>query len=367
MLNNDTALEATPQTATFTAGALSHDEANVTWTSTTMTDVDNLLETPISFSYGQAPRTELWLGYINAVEVTKSGQGSFQFITHLVGPSKTMRVGQPRFWFRKSVPSAITDLTFLGGLGLNAHEHTYLWDKLSQTDESDWAMVQKLAYRIGFVLYQRYGVLQLLDPNRVIREQGSYATLVSAQDQDFEVAQDRRLIEFNASEISADEPITYGHKVAYFHNETIQTAQEQGVFKGYNFRSNFPVRDNEEAQVYMAADTTRTDKWKQTAEARLYGDTDLYPGHLVDVRTTNDTYYRNKYDGRWLVTKVRHEMDTSQFQTSLSLTRPASNAQISPTAYQSFWNLASRARPNMVLRDGIWLSSWTDPRVRSIL
>ena len=109
------------------------------------------------------------------------------------------------------------------------------------------------------------------------------------------------------------------------------------------------------------------DDWKQHAEARIWGDADLLPGMTVDVHTANRAYYRQKYDGRWLIQSVQHKMDVQQFQTNLRLARPGSDTPITQAAYTSFWTQDSKARPTLSLQDGMWVSSWTDPRLRDVL
>jgi hypothetical protein len=127
----------------------------------------------------------------------------------------------------------------------------------------------------------------------------------------------------------------------------------------------------------------------------------------VDIYTTNPKYYRDRYNGRWLVRGVQHKMDRQNFQTQLVLARPESTTPIGITPYVPFWSQAGRARPTMMLssnevrlstpgifdtdrsisapgtftevKEGVfdsmpvvgetkqtWISSWTDRRIRSV-
>ena len=358
----------TIQEATFQLGENNHDLAALSCTSADLTTTDGLVDSTLSFYYGQAPRTELFTGYITAVDETQAGKGNLSFKLAVMGATQVMQKGQPKFWRNKTISSAVESLSYINGLGFYSHPHTFLWDSLAQTTETDWQMATALAKRVGWSLFNRFGVLLLLDPMLLIRTQGSYATLLSADDRDFEPTENRRLIEFSPSEKGSTVPENMGAKIAYFTDSNdVQVTTETGEFKSFTFVSGHVINSVEEANLYANADTVRTSEWNQKAEARIWGDSDIYPGMCVDVITSNPAAYRNKFDGRWLVRSVRHHMDISQYQTSLLLGRPASDTPVSHDAYRSFWQDAAKSRPTMSIQNKAWLSSWTDPRVRSVL
>jgi hypothetical protein len=87
----------------------------------------------------------------------------------------------------------------------------------------------------------------------------------------------------------------------------------------------------------------------------------------VDVVTANRAYYREQFDGRWLVQAVSHKMDVQQFQTNLRLSRPASDTPITQDVYRPFWTEAGKARPTLSIQDKVWGSSWTNPALRDVL
>ena len=87
------------------------------------TNTDGILNSTISFFYGQAPRTELFQGYVVSVTVSSAGKGALSFSLLLLGPTKVMQIGQPRFWVNKTVPSAVKDIANSNLLGVTAHAH----------------------------------------------------------------------------------------------------------------------------------------------------------------------------------------------------------------------------------------------------
>jgi hypothetical protein len=362
--------EEFPMTVTqaqFSLGHNQHDVAILTCTSSTLTTTDGMVGSAITFLWGQAPRTEVFAGYIVTASVDQAGQGSFTFTLTVMGPTKVMQEGQPRFWSSRTYPGIAAELSYTNKLGFRSMDQPYVWESSAQTDESDWQVVTGMAEKTGWCVYNRYGVVMYMNPTRMFQEMGAYAVLRSSDDRDFQAADDRRLIEFNPNEESDDLPNQYGRKVAYFTTTgSVQVAEEPGNFLGRIFVTGYPIRNSEEASILTTAGSAAVTRWKQTADARIWGDSDIYPGHLVDVITTNRTYVRNKFDGRWLVWKVDHSMDTNTFQTNLSLVRPASTTPISQTAYRQFWNEDGRARPTLFLRDGKWWSSWTTTTIGAV-
>ena len=361
--------DITVKEASVILGDHAHDMAILSCSSATLTDTEGMIDSPISFYYGQAPRTELFCGYIVGVSVDQSGKGNLTFGLQILGVTQPMQKGSTRFWINRTIPSIVEILAAYGGVGFHGHADTHLWGSVAQTDESNWEQAVKITKRIGWSLFNRHGVLLCQDPNVLMRDQAAYTRLVSTdKGEDFLLTEDRRLIEFTPSEKSDEVPQSMGSQVAYFtDNGDVQVAKEIGEFKEYKFLTNTVIRDAEEARIYTEAAKSRMMDWKQRADARIWGDSDIYPGMCVDVVTTNKTSLRTKYDGRWVVQVVQHKMDSSQFQTNLRLVRPASDAQVSRDTYKSFWQVAGKPYPTLSLQDGQWISSWNDPRLRSVL
>ena len=364
--------------AVFMLGVNAHEMVTLSCTSPSLTNTDGMLNSTISFFYGQAPRTELFQGYVISVAVSSAGKGALSFTLVLLGPTKVMQLGKPRYWVNKTVPSALKDLANSNLLGVATHAHTFVWKSLAQTEESDLTIMRMLVNRIGWTSFSRYGVVLCWDPYKLFTEQGSYCTLMSSQDQDFDAVAERRLIDFTPEEASEENPESMGKKIAYFaDNDQVQITKESGAHAKHKFVTNFVIRNAEEAAIYVNADEM-LDSWKQQATARIWGDADIFPGMSVDVITANPVYYRSKFDGRWLVAKTQHKMDTSQFQTQLTLVRPGNETSIRHDPYEPFWVTAGKPKPVLTLQESTgeasptvtarrWVSSWSNPTVQSIL
>ena len=87
------------------------------------------------------------------------------------GRRKAMFEGKPSFWANKTVPSAVRDLVNEPA-GLRGARPCYVWTALAQTGESDWEMVNSWPNRIGWSVYNRYGVVMCYDPVKLFTEIG---------------------------------------------------------------------------------------------------------------------------------------------------------------------------------------------------
>lgn len=366
LLNGET-FEVTITQATVEVAERKHDTASLSCVSSALENTDGILDSPISFFYGQAPRTELFTGYVVDVTESQSGEGALTFDLSVLGPTKVMQYTTPRYWTRKSIPSVIENLAYLNGLGFYGHSHSTLWASLAQAERSDWATVLSMADRLGWSVFNRYGIVMCYDPIKLFTDSGPYARLVPSQDQEYKPESDRRLIEFNPTEVSDEHPNRMGAQIAYFSPKgKVQVAKQPGTFERYRFYSDQPIRNHEDAMVILNSVGIRTNSWKQVADARIWGDADMLPGMTIDVVNTSPRYAPTKFSGRWLVRGVKHIMDRQQYQTQMALSRPDPKANVKNDPYTSFWNQAQRSKPTLNLTDGKWVSSWTNPNAAAV-
>ena len=360
-------INVTQASLIFTAGE--HDQVTISATSPTLDDTTGFLDSTISFLFGTSPHVEKFCGYITNVTEEQDSAGSLSFTLTVLGPTKAMYEGQPRFWTDKAIPYAVRDLVHRSLLGYSGHTHTHLWKGLAQTVESDWMMARSLTRRIGWSLFNRYGVVLCQDPLRLFTDIGVYATLQSGGDAD--VNTDRMLIEFQPTETAESLAENLGTKYGFFTtNDTVQVSTQAGTFKGYRFNTDHVIRDQTESATYLAALASVTEDWKQHAMARIWGDADVYPGMNVEVITTNTRFLRDKFDGRWLVKAAAHQMDRQQYQTLLYLCRPGNDVAVKPSGYVPFWtggDSNGRAKPYLTIEQGKWVSTWTNRQASAVL
>ena len=348
-----------------------HDTASMSCISTTLENTDGMLDSPIQFYFGIAPRAGIFYGYITDVIDEQKAQGQLSFSLTMLGPTKQMFEGKPRFWQNKTIPSAISELVNVNLLGYYGNNQDYAWRSLAQTEESDWMMVNKLAARAGFSVYSRYGVVIAYDPIEHFKTCAPYCRLVSQSGVDSaDTPNDRTLIDFEAN-ASADILVeNLGKKFAYFTSASaVQVHQQTGEFKGFVYETGTTVSDQDEAAAWTAAADRAVSSWRNHASGRIWGDADIYPGQCVEVKTAKVGRYV-KTDGKWLVRMVSHQADRQKYQTMLMLSRPDQWSISTTDLYRPFWEedmSSTRARPYLYLNaNNRWVSSWTNATVAAV-
>lgn len=364
-INGGEAEDITVLEASLNFNQNQHDLVTLVLASATLIETDGMVDKPIFFAFGQSPRIDTFYGYILAVREVTSKADSFQFSLLIVGATRVMQGGQPRFWRDRTVPGAIEETVLRGMLGYSGQTHNHKWKSLAQTNESDWALIVRLASRLGWDVYNRYGVVMCYDPEKLFEERGAYTHLIAGSEGDISTQDERTILDFEASETSDETPDAIGHKLGYFSGDKPQIVTQEGAFRRYTFRNDIVIRDSAEAEVYQTASNTADAYDTQKAKARLFGEADLWPGMSVDVTTSNQRIYRGRFDGRWMIDSVSHKMDRASFQTQVSLSRPG-KARIRDLPYRSFWAADGLAKPQMSLSDGSWTSTWANRRSRSI-
>jgi hypothetical protein len=352
-----------------------HDVALIECSSDTLTDTSTMAGSAISFWWGKTPHTELFTGYVEAVSDDKSasGAGRLTFSLACLGTTKEMQTGTPRLWNQVTIPKAIENLAYRDLLGFHGHDHPLVWQLLSQTEESDWRFVCDLAKRLGWSLFNRFGVVMLYDPLKLFQTSGPFISLVSSSYtttayEDYE----RALVEFTPSEASDASYRQIGRKIAYFNDETVQTITQQGdKYTVFKYLTDVVARTSQEAEVYANSTTVAAANWGQQATARVLGNANIYPGMCVDIFTSDQRYFKGRYNGRWLVRAVQHQADRQTFQTLLTLCRPSSSFGTPMGPYLQFWNDVSgtttnkiKSKPSVTLAGTQWVSSWADRTAR---
>ncbi len=383
MLNGQP-LDVLSTQASLSLGEDVHDQASVSVTSATLTTTDGLTDMPISFRWGVTPRLETFNGYVTDVkEDTAMGSGvSLSFTMTVMGATKAMYVGTPHFWTNKSAPGAVRDLASKNQLGYMGDPHSYLWEALAQTTESDWTYATALAKRIGWQIFNRYGVVMCQDPLKSFTNSGIFCRCVMSS-MAATVTADRILLDFQPMDQADMLQSNLGQQWGYFTSSGTPQIIQQPVlagndpFKGFVFNTDVVIADQNAAKVYADAGNVDMDRWTQYALARIWGDADIYPGMCVEIVTTNKTYVKPKYDGKWLVRQTSHTMDRQSYQTMLYLARPDSKTQVLTPSYSAFWldpSCQGKAKPFLSLSKvttpdtaPTWISSWADRRIQSAL
>jgi phage protein D len=375
---NGVDLDITVSKLQIVLGEFQHDVVVIECSSDTLTETASMVGSAISFWWGKAPRTELFTGYVEGISDDKGqrGAGRLTFSMACLGSTKELQTGTPRVWDKITIPQVVKNLSYRGLLGFHGHDHSLVWPLIAQTEESDWKLICDLAKRLGWSVFNRYGVIMLYDPLKLFQSNGSYITLVSSSYtstsyEDYE----RALVDFTPSEASDASYRQIGRKIAFFNGQRVQTTTQQGdQYTVFKYLTNIVARNPDEAEVYANSTSYAAANWGQQAQARVLGNANIYPGMCVDVLTSDPRFFKGRYNGRWLVRQVQHEADRQTFQTLLTLCRPRGSFGMPLTAYVPFWNEVSgitttptKSKPAVLLAGTKWNSSWAERGAREML
>ena len=234
---------------------------------------------------------------------------------------------------------------------------------------------------IGWVVFHRYGVLLCYDPYKLFTEQRDYAIAAVRSGPGLRLRRRPAADRLHSQRGVGREPRHMGKKVAYFtDNGQVQIDQGAGRIQEVQVRTPIRIRNAEEAEIYANADAARVDSWKQQAAARIWGDADIYPGMNIDVLTANPRYSEHKFDGRWLVARSSTRWTASSSRRSCPYLDRRNKTPIPQEPYEPFWVTAGKPKPTLALEaepapnsdtpstttTKRWVSSWTDPTVRSV-
>lgn len=365
--------DVTAQSCRIEMGKGHHDLATLDLTSTDRTDVEGLINKPLSFVFGSSPRLETFYGYVLGAEEVTSSDNVLNFVLVLGGSSIPLQDGEPRFFRNRTIPQVVRQVVLGAGLGSYGQDDAddFAWPTIAQTSESDWQLCTKLADRIGWWLIVRHGAVGVFNPVSLLTDEGAYAVLESSTDELADNTSVRRLVSFDPQEVGDETPDTLRSRFAFLEdgsNRLVKVEQQDDPTRLLRKRqlTRLVVHSRGEADAHLAAENLKDRMMEQKAEARLWGEADLHPGMSVDVRTSNTRYYNRMFNGRWLIAAVTHILDRSQFQTQLKLERPDSFF-VQDTPYRSLWERDGRPKPSMYAdADGHWVSSWSNARVGSV-
>lgn len=348
-----------------TNGNGEHEEAIIT-TQLDKEKMDSLVDKVVTFTFGQRGGLHTFFGYVSRINPSRNYQTDTVADIVCLGTTWVLRTGRPRFFTNQQVPQVGAAIVSSGNLGYLANGGGYAWPSLAQSDDSDWAFLSDLAVRAGRMLVQRRGVVMLLDPLRILREEGPYLQLLKGDDI---LDTTRQLLDFQPTSTSANLRENVRPTFGYFQGGVASLTHPVGA--PFVFNADFPVESKEMADAYDESWYRKVSFWNQSASARIQGNATITAGVMVSIHLTGTTQIRNDYDGMWLVTRVTHSITHNSFQTQLDLARDDKDqtqrrANVS-SVFPGFFHGAKPGDPNVLLSvvdtgNKRWVSSWKTPQ-----
>lgn len=300
--------------------------------------------TPVSIQWGISPTgVKTFYGYNNHYDTVIERRGDATTCLTILGTSKPMNSTVPTNWFgmtRSGIAKAVAERHKMRSI---IHRHPVVVEDWTTGLRSDFQVLQKLAEETGFRFWVDGSTLYFLDPQKL---------LATAQRQSipyyegYEIRQTK--VTGGAGAPMDDKPITrkkmYG--LDYRNNE---------LFLATSGDTSTP-----DQIIPMTASTyTEADTWLEayqknssayyTLEATVNGNALIEPGTLIQLADSPNV---NDVGGYWAVLEVVHELDRSDFVSSIRAIR---HVDKTPDIQLTTTVLGSPSSTQMVIRDG---STW---------
>lgn len=339
---------------------LKHDQAVIT-TKLTKTQAKEFLDKTVSFSYGPVTNRGSFFGYVSVVSPSRSYQQDLTYDITCLGVTKPLQTGEPRFFRNRTGPEIAAEIVGAHRLGFYSDFHGFRWPSVGQTGESDWNLVCEVAVLCGFSVFVDQGVVRLVNSDHALRTQAPVVHLLKG---DQVLDRGRELLDFNPVDKSTTLRPNIVPSYGYF-NPSGDPAVTTNSESETRLVTDVPILSKGMADTLVTAFQKSSQKWNQTASARIIGNPSIKPGMTVSIQLGGSSVVANDYDGVWLVKGVEHSLTHNSFQTNLSLGRDTKHRPTN-TAFQQFYSNVSQGKPKVLLDSSNpdskrWKSSWGTP------
>lgn len=156
------AMRVSPQSVVIEEGEGLHDVVTCTLSDFDARKVSAALGLPCRVSCQSGLFSRLFYGYFDTTAPTLSKTDAVGTY-YLLGTTSVMRNGAPRVWVDKKPYDIARDLTRPYGLGLEFESYPFTLPFFSQSVESDWQTLQRLAMECGLSLTSNGVVVRFAD------------------------------------------------------------------------------------------------------------------------------------------------------------------------------------------------------------
>lgn len=269
---------------------------------------------PIQIIWGQAPDTQSWYGYVNHHTLdgnSDSGSNAMQVTYTCIGTSKPMNSDVTLAW--GEVTGTYIAKTIAAKYGFRAilSSTTWVLPYEIQSNESDFAFMNRIADKIGYRFWVSGGTLYFVNPTVILQGASGQAVPSYYLDKSFQYLDTIRDFSLSVGDNLPGGGTTvrsiYGIDEASGTPFTV-TANNAITTNGISqITTEWPVTDVATAQNIVNAWQSRSQFWL-AATAELYGTSYVYPGKLVYL---TGAQLNTEAQGYWIVSASDHVMSTS--------------------------------------------------------
>ena len=284
--------------------------------------------TPITLTWGWAP-LELrdFYGYVNHHEIVEGVDGTQFLRTFVLGTSMPLNDSGSSVWEKVSPSFIAKTVATRRGLRCVLHQAPRVLPYWAQGNDSDFAMMKRLAEKIGFRFWVDGPTMYFLDPGRMLRQPTDRRTPTFEMYRDGydDSLKDVKVISGSMAPGGASIQEVFGldsNTGKLIKANSSRVFEERGLMKPSK-RSVYPhaVGSLQEARQVNEANAARG-TWAHI-EASVVGAPRARIGRLV---TLGGDALNDSHEGDWLVSDATHVLEVSEdrqktYMTDLSLTR----------------------------------------------
>ena len=268
--------------------------------------------TPISILWGQKPNLNWWYGYVNHHEIATnadSGTRLMQLTYTCIGTSAVLNNVQTTKWESVTPTYILKSIAAANGFRSVTNTSSWLLDYEQQV-ETDFQFLNRIANKVGMRFWCSGGTAYMISPTTMLEGGGQSAV----------------------PQFYCDKSPTYQdtcRDLTYLQGTNLPgSVQANRVLYGIDSAtgqqfsaSTQPVSGGQRVSLKSTTSTTsysdaknRVNSWAALsqfwvgAQATLYGNTDLYPGKVVQL---GGTALPTNASGYWLVSSVTHNLSYS--------------------------------------------------------
>jgi phage protein D len=354
------------QTVTIDIAENKHDMATIEFVGLLPKAITDYVGAPVFISISVSPaQITSFYGYVTYVEpemITRKGlinNSPVQAATVVCfGSSYDMSNTKNKVWENVTLPNIVETFANAYNYSYCVPDDRFVWNRLLQNQQSDWAFLAETASSIGYLLVTNGTHLNLYDPYKAIGRKLPYVELLTVRGAlgDLEYVPGR-IMEFTGTfgDVTPDgdsnrhEYIgidSSGRAIKSTTSNEIYSQLGEAVPSRYTTTVNTNVSSI--GMLNKFADGAIRMSYPYNAKVTVTGIPDPIPGSIAKI----DNYDSN-FDGYWLVRAVKHTVTRSNFLTELTISTDSTNGknpEVRPVA-------AYNVPPNPVLINGIWSSS----------
>lgn len=294
--------------------------------------ITDYLDRGVRVSLRNGPgRHQIFCGYVHYIEtesVTRDGlinRSPFQNASIVcLGASSVMKDEKQKVWKDISIGLLAQHLAKTYEFSLDVKTDPYVYSRLVQKSESDWAFLVRVAELYGCRVSVHGTHMHVWDPFKAIGRLPSFTKLLTTRN-NLDLAPGMILNFKGTFGLETPNGKSTDYKVVSLDsNGTLvslsSSANPPETWTGYEKRTKYnrmvtgTPQNVDEARYTLEVLSRESRAFNATVE--ITAGAGIVPGGVVEV-----TEYNSNFDGLWYVNKVMHTMGATQYTTTLEISR----------------------------------------------